>query len=332
MKVGLFWDEAINISSYYVKDGTGYNYFTDKPYVYHHSISSQCYPATHNFTFLWDNGSFLNLSEWDELPDLDLDLIFYACERSGLDDEHYDRYCVSRIRDKYKDVKVIGYLKEVYVKEHRFENRIKFLNECDFIHAEAASRMKTLDEFLKIEKLTGRKLNFTNQPVNIDYLFDNFYSNEKENSIFAYLPAPIHRRGKTYEFANYIGNKYNINVKYKSLEQGQKFDYLSQKEFVELWSPSLYHFNLDPITIHPGGQCIQVASVGSIHIGGVNESHHILYPDTATCDVKVLEDVIDGYIKDETKRFGAIEYAWEKVNENFSFNKVKNQIESLYGE
>ena len=332
MKVGLFWDEAINISSYYVKDGTGYNYFTNEPYLYHHSVSPQCYPSTHNFTFLWGNGSFLNLSEWDELPDLDLDLVFYACERSGLEDEHYDRYCVSRIRDKYKDVKVIGYLKEVYVKEHRFENRIKFLNECDFIHAEAASRMKTLDEFLKIEKLTGRKINFTNQPVNINYMFDNFYSNEKENSIFAYLPAPIHRRGKTYEFANHIGDKYNINVKYKSLEHGQKFDYLSQKEFVELWSPSLYHFNLDPINIHPGGQCIQVASVGSIHIGGVNESHHILYPDTATCDVKVLEDVIDGYIKDEIKRFSAIEYAWEKVNENFSFNKVKNQIESLYGE
>ena len=60
---------------------------------------------------------------------LDLDLIFYACERSGLDDEYYDRYCVSRIRDKYKNAKVVGYLKEVYVKEHRFENRIKFLNE-----------------------------------------------------------------------------------------------------------------------------------------------------------------------------------------------------------
>ena len=41
---------------------------------------------------------------------------------------------------------------------------------------------------------------------------------------------------------------------------------------------------------------------------------------------------MDSYINDETKRFNAIEYAWEKVNENFSFNKVKNQIESLYGE
>ena len=74
MNIGLFWDEAINLSSYYVKDGTGYNYFTNEPYVYHHSVSPQCYPSTHNFTFLWGNGSFLNLSEWDELPDLDLDL------------------------------------------------------------------------------------------------------------------------------------------------------------------------------------------------------------------------------------------------------------------
>ena len=44
-----------------------------------------------------------------------------------------------------------------------------------------------------------------------------------------------------------------------------------------------------------------------------------------------------GCIKDtikilkETKRFNAIEYAWEKVNENFSFNKVKTQIENMYG-
>ena len=30
MNIGLFWDEAINLSSYYVKDGRGYNYFTNK--------------------------------------------------------------------------------------------------------------------------------------------------------------------------------------------------------------------------------------------------------------------------------------------------------------
>ena len=330
MKVGLFWDEAINISSYYVKDSTGHT-FDEKPYTYHHSVSPQCYPSTHNFTFLWGDGVFLHLAEWDELPDYDFDVIFYANERNGLDDEHYDRYCVGRLRDKYKNATIVGYLKEVYVKEHRYENRIKFLNECDYIHAEAAGRMKTLDEFVKIEQITGRKINFTNQPVNTEFFFDTFYSDEKENSIYAYLPAPIHRRGKTYEFANRMGEKHNLPIRYKSLQQGQKFDYLSQREFVELWSPSLYHFNLDPINIHPGGQCIQVASVGSIHIGGVNESHEILYPNSATCDEKILEELMDEYVNDEVKRFQAIEYAWNKVNEEFSFKKVRKQIEELYG-
>ena len=330
MNVGLFWDEAIAITSYYVKDGIGYSYFTDEPYTYHHSVSSQCYPSTHNFTFLWDNGSFLNLSEWGELPDLDLDVIFYANERSGLEDDHYDRYSVSRIKDKYKDAKVVGYLKEVYVKEHRFENRIKFLNECDFVHAEAADRMKTLDEFLKIEKIIGRKINFTNQPINSEFFFDNFYSDEKENSIYAYLPNPTHRRGTTYEFANRMSDKFGLPVKFKSLNPGQKFDHLSMRDFIELWSPSLYHFNLDPIDIHPGGQCIQVACVGSINIGGINESHSILYPNSATCDEKILEEVMGQYVKDEVARFNVIEHAWNKVNENFSFKKVRSQIEELY--
>ena len=53
-------------------------------------------------------------------------------------------------------------IKRGHVKETRYENRIRFLNECDYIHNEAAGRMKTLDEFIKIENITGRKINFTN--------------------------------------------------------------------------------------------------------------------------------------------------------------------------
>ena len=41
MKVAVFWDSAINIDSYYVKDGEAYSYWTDKPYNFHHSISSK---------------------------------------------------------------------------------------------------------------------------------------------------------------------------------------------------------------------------------------------------------------------------------------------------
>jgi len=40
---------------------------------------------------------------------------------------------------------------------------------------------------------------------------------------------------------------------------------------------------------------------------------------------------MDRYVKDENSRFKAIEYAWEKVNQEFSFKKVKSQIKELYG-
>ena len=75
MKVGLFWDEAISLRSYYVKDSEGHT-FDDNPYIYHHSVSSKCYPSTHNFTFLWGDGIFLNLSEWDNLPNFNFDVIY----------------------------------------------------------------------------------------------------------------------------------------------------------------------------------------------------------------------------------------------------------------
>ena len=43
-------------------------------------------------------------------------------------------------------------------------------------------------------------------------MYDNFYSNEKEKSIYAYIPNPIERRGNTYKFADYISKKYNCIV------------------------------------------------------------------------------------------------------------------------
>ena len=97
-----------------------------------------------------------------------------------------------------------------------------------------------------------------------------------------------------------------------------------------MWSPYLYNFNLDPIPIHPGGQCIQVASVGSINFGGVNESHTILYPETSTCDEQILEEKFIEYQSNPEKQFEVIQNAWVKLNEIYSFNSVKRQLKKLY--
>ena len=147
--------------------------------------------------------------------------------------------------------------------------------------------------------------------------------------MYAYLPNPVPRRGETYNFVNYLSKKYNVKVIHKPLQDGQKFDYLSLNDFIRLWSSCAFHFNLDPLDIFPGNQVMQVACTGGLNFGGVNESHTLLYPETATCDVKVLEDIFVECLNNDSLRFKMIEYAWEKVNQIYGFKTVKKQISDL---
>ena len=334
MKFALMMDDCA-IKSYYIKDGSAYDY-SDNPFVYHHSVSPQCMTAMQNLPYLFDEGYFWNWSEWDNLPDVDLDLIFYDNGKIGLDNINYEKYSVSRLREKYPKAKILGWIKEVWVgqagnyEHERYINRLKHLNECDAIVTSGVStQFKNIDVFNHIRKYVDKKWNFLSQPVNTEYLFDNFYSDEKELAMYAYLPNPVPRRGETYNFVNYLSKKYNVKVIHKPLQDGQKFDYLSLNDFIRLWSSCAFHFNLDPLDIFPGNQVMQVACTGGLNFGGVNESHTLLYPETATCDVKVLEDIFVECLNNDSLRFKMIEYAWEKVNEIYGFKTVKKQINDL---
>jgi len=57
-----------------------------------------------------------------------------------------------------------------------------------------------------------------------------------------------------------------------------------------------------------------------------------LFPETATCDKNILEEKFVEYLKDFDKRIKVIEYAWEKLNENYSFKVIKKQLTNLYEE
>jgi len=72
---------------------------------------------------------------------------------------------------------------------------------------------------------------------------------------------------------------------------------------------------------------MRMAAVGSINIGGENDSHQFLYPDTATCDLNKLEEIFVKYFEDENARFEAIQHAWEKVNEIGGFDSVRKVFE-----
>ena len=341
MKLALMYDCCVQ-DSFYIKDKVAYTFKDNKPYTHIHAISPELQVMAWNYPYLWGDGCFINVKEWTEkgldLPDYDLDVIMYANERVGVDSKNLHKYNVERIKKKYPNAKIIGWIKEVNSSTHnmyeRIHNKIEFYKDCDFFAGNGITEMKKLKQYEELEKLVGKKLNFITCPININSFFDNFYSNEKKEMIYAYTPNSINRRSDTLDFATEMGRKYNVNVISKDSEKTKNnFYHLSQKEFIELWSQASFHFNLDSTITQPGHQATQVANVGSINIGGMNESHHILFPDTATCDKKILEEKFEMYLKDLNKRGKALEFAWEKLNQTYSYDVVKKQLNNLiYGE
>ena len=314
-----------DMKSYYIKDKKGYD-FNDIPYDFNLSIGNEFYVSIWNYPSLYD-GYFINWVEWgDDLPDLELDLIFLSIEKMLSN----PKYSVDVIRKKYPNAKIVGLIKELWIgtpydhQHQKHKDRVKFLNECDSV----VTGRPTLEGYEEISKGVNKPFNFVAIPVDIDYLYDNFYG-DKELSIWAYLPNPMDRRSNTYEFSKYIGEKHNIPVRFKPLQPNQKFDYMSQKEFITNWSSCAFHFNLDPIDYFPGNQCGLVAATGTINIGGVNDYHHILFPETATCDTTILENKVEEYINNSDKYIDTMSKAMNKLEEVFSFDAVRKQIENI---
>ena len=354
MKFVEIWDLTRNVESFYIKNGKAISFKTNKPYMYRHSVSHDCFLQGPVYPFIFgDESYFINLYDYDGTPpyDPEVELVLYANERIGLMNEHYDEYSVEKIRKQFPNAVIVGEMKEIppnfnngpevlgpgenayrQKRPERIPNRIRFFNECDYVNVPGVpgGTYVNIPYFDDLAKQLNKKLICTPGPTNVDYMFEHYYSNEKSNSIFVYTPHQHHRRGQTMEFANYIGKKYKLPVYHKPLYNDKPFDYLSSHDFIKMWSQHLYHFNIDPMNTQPGQQCKQVANVGSINIGGVNDSHDILFPETATCDCDKLEEVFAKYYEDKNARYNAIEYAWNKLNETFSFDVVRKIFEKEF--
>jgi hypothetical protein len=315
------------LTSYQVKNGKSYDLDGNPTNFDKIMISNEFAISMWNYPWLYEDGYFIHWKQhMDNLPKVDLDVIFLAIEKCLLEPEH----TVSKIRKQYPNAKIIGWIKELWLgapydyENIKYKARLNFLNECDAI---AINRPQP-KEFQDIESKLNKKLNFVAIPVNTNYLHDNFFK-KKYLALYAYIPNPLDRRGTTYAFTEHISKKFNIPVKYKVLSNNLPFDYLSQEELITSWSSCAFHLNLDPIDYFPGNQCALVAATGTINIGGVNDYHHTLYPKTATCDWEVLEKEMDSYINNSEARDEVIKYAWKQLNNIFSFQAVRKQIESI---
>jgi len=322
------------MKSYYIKDGKGYD-FDGNPFSFNYSIGNEFYASMWNYPKLFENGYFIKWDDYGtELPDLELDLIFLVIEkrlRDGYGTE--PDYVVDNIRKKYPNAKIVGWIKELWVGiplDYEYvgqKARIDFLNQCDAV----ATNRPELKEHQHLADNVNKPFNFIPIPVDTDYLYNNFYK-QKDLAIWAYLPNTPERRHVTYEFVNYISQKYRVPVKHKQLIPGKNFDYMSLEDFITNWSSCLFHFNLDPIEYFPGNQCGLVAATGTINFGGVNDYHHILFPETATCDTDVLEKRFVEYLENENKRNDVVKHAWEEVNNVFGFKAVRKKMEDIkYG-
>jgi len=323
LKFALLIDGCVQ-RSFFVEDGKSYKLKSDKkePYVYHHSISNECGMGPFAWPFCF-NGHFINWTEWDELPDLDLDVIFVSIEK------HPDKYKVEQVRKAYPNALVVATLKELYFIPS-IQQRIDFFNECDAVVVPHADSI--FDMFPELKTKVNKKIHWLPYATDVDYLHNKYYTEERTESIFSYIVPHPPRRGQTEEFAAYIGNKYNIpvvrdQVVYTGPECRQ------WEEFLEMFSPHTFCFNLDPEPQY-GNQAIQSAIFGIVNIGGINDSHGKLFPKTANNDPDLLEREFVKHL-DMDYRIEQIQKSFQRVNDLYGFPETRirynNIIKEIYG-
>ena len=168
MKFAMLVDGCVQ-RSYYVKDKKSYKFDTDEPYSHHHSIGNECHLGIWGWPFLFD-GYFLNWTEFEELPTLDLDVIMVAIEKNP------DKYNTGMLRKKYPNATIVSFVKEDYWTVSNVEQRINFFKECDVITF-PWNIDKDENGILGLEnlnRLCERKVHYVPQPHDIDFLYDKY--------------------------------------------------------------------------------------------------------------------------------------------------------------
>ena len=326
MKFAMIVDGCVQ-RSYFVKDKKSYRLKADnlEPYGHHHSIKNECHLGIWGWPFVFGDGYFINWTEWETLPDLDLDVIMVALEKNP------HKYNVQMLRKAYPNAVIVSFIKEDYWTKYTPQQRIDFFNQCDHItfpwNIEHDSNPQGILGISTLSNICNKKVYYIPQPHNIEYLHNNYYNENKNLQILNYKTPEISEGERTSDFVDYIQKKYNIEVtkhivKYKG--EGHK----QWEEFLSGITTSGYCFNLD--TVKSGGSmAVQCAALGILNIGGVQDSHEILFPDTATNDWGKLEKIFDLYYNNIDKHYDAIQFAYNKAIDVYSYKSIESRFKKM---
>jgi len=298
MKFAVACDSS-SVNSYYSKNNKVFT-FDNLPYYRDHHISNECLMGFWNYPVLFD-GYFINLRE-DIYPDENFDIIFCAIEKNI----HY----LNILSKLYPKAKLVGTIKEMVI--HNKEIREQLILYTDFFIVPYLS----FDYFKMFDYTTPKIIYKIPQPINIDYL-QKYYSADKQNIIFNYENYwASGRSGLNKDFIN----KLNYNI--------YKFTASSWSKFIDEWKHCKFMLNLDK-TLNVGQQAIQCATLGTIMLGGNNDSHKILYPKLATTNINNLMLEFNKLIHDIDYYKFTIKYALKRVNELYSFESVSKKIRNI---
>lgn len=297
MKFALACDSS-NVKSYFCKNNKVYLYNGD-PYYRSHHISNECLMGFWNYPMLFD-GYFINLNE-NEYPDEDFDIIFAAIEQ--------DIKYLSILKSLYPNALILGTQKEpkinTRIRNYVIDNTLGFVIPY-----------MTFDYFSEFGYVYPTRTHIIPQPVNIEYLRMNFLK-EKTDSVF--------------DYENYWAtDRTNLNTKFKELLNLKIISNRSDswEQFIHMWNSCKYLINLDT-SVNFGQQATQCAALGTVMIGGNNDANKILYPDLATCELNELSKKFNSLLHDIDYYSHVINYAYSKVNEVYSFETIKKQIQNI---
>ena len=308
--------DSCKVESYTVKHNKAYKFnSTEVPYHFHHSIGNECFMGFWSYPFVFE-GCFLNWKEWSELPNLELDTIIVIIEK------RFNECKVEDLRKKYPNAKIFGYLREMWNWNQSWQERIKVFNQCDAV----ISPLEDTSIFPELKQYCNKTIHYLPQPMDIDYFYKNYYKEDRSESIFIYdIVHNQTRQGDTLKFSNYISQKFNLNTVHLHTQNVKN----QWEEFLKHWPNCTFHINLDPLRTCVGQQAIQCATLGVINIGGVNESHVKLFPETATNNFDILENKIVEYLENFDKRIDIMQKAFDTVSRVYSFNSVKNKLNQI---
>jgi hypothetical protein len=297
MKFALACDSS-SVRSYYAKEGEVFT-FDNVPYNRVHHIKNECLMGFWNYPVLFD-GYYINLGE-ENYPFEDFDIIFAAIESNiGYLDV---------LKELYPKAKVVGTIKEALKSK---EVRNKLIKQTDSF----TIPYLTFDYFKEYGYNTPKNIHRIPQPVNIEYLQKHFNVNKQEH-IFDYSNTWVGgRKGPNQQLLSRLGYQ---------VKQGSHSNW---HEFIDMWKGSKYMLNLDP-TNNFGQQATQCAALGTVMLGGFNDAHKVLYPELALCNLDELAVKFDRLESDQDYYNQVLNYASSKLEELYSFNAVRNQIESI---